>query len=141
VQRFFYQPAWLDFSIFWSAILAGASLAVILQMEFGGYDGLYWPAIGGLVLVILIAVLQVASLRLALTPDALVLGHVFPANRLTIAWSALNGVSIQGHVLILETRAYGKIRLVRLCRLQKLAAAFAQAGVKVTTRKGKSRIV
>ncbi|MFD1485612.1 hypothetical protein ACFQ5J_10260 [Lacticaseibacillus baoqingensis] len=141
MRRFFYQPAWLDFSIFWGAILAGISAAVIVQMEFGGYDRLFWPAVGGLLVVIVIASLQVASMRMTLTPQALVLGRVFPSNRLIIPYASLHSVAIEGHTLIIDTQVYGKIRLVRMFQMQKLTAACAQAGITVTLRKGKSSIV
>ena len=54
--RTHYQPAWIDFSMFWSAIVFGLSLAIILQLES---TSLSWLAVAVAGVTILVAIVQI----------------------------------------------------------------------------------
>ncbi|EGF34022.1 hypothetical protein AAULR_11635 [Lacticaseibacillus rhamnosus MTCC 5462] len=66
--RTHYQPAWIDFSMFWSAIVFGLSLAIILQLES---TSLSWLAVAVAGVTILVAIVQILLLRLVATPKGL----------------------------------------------------------------------
>lgn len=132
MQRFYYQPPWIDFSIFWGAVVASLGLSIILQMEFGAYDGLYWPAAGLAAVVLVVVLAQTLRLQLTLTAKSLQFGRVFASNRLEVPLSGITEARISAHTVTLQTHPYGKISFVRVFKMRALAAALAKAGVAVT---------
>ncbi len=68
--RTHYQPAWIDFSMFWSAIVFGLSLAIILQLESTSLSGRF-----------------LILLRLVATPKGLRLTSFFKSNTINLAWA------------------------------------------------------
>ncbi len=77
--RTHYQPAWIDFSMFWSAIVFGLSLAIILQLES---TSLSWLAVAVAGVTILVAIVQILLLRLVATPKGLRLTSFLKVTRL-----------------------------------------------------------
>ncbi|WP_461214768.1 hypothetical protein [Lacticaseibacillus sp. GG6-2] len=133
MQRFYYQPAWLDFSIFWGGIVAGLGLCIIIQMEFGAYDNLYWPAVGLGVALVLVVLRQITSFKLSLSATRLTLGRFFASNRLSMPLAAVTEASATAHSITLTTKSYGKITIVRLARMAQLLTALKQANIHVAT--------
>ncbi|MFD1428747.1 EbsA family protein [Lacticaseibacillus mingshuiensis] len=134
-RRFFVQPGWVDFIIFWGLITAGLCLSVILQMELVGYG---WPSpifIGLLVLVIALALVQILRTRLVIAPGRVVIDHLLPSSRTIIAPTDAT-LTVRGHQLTLVAKSCGTVRLVYLKDPAPLAAALEAVGVTVKMEKG-----
>ncbi|WP_225047219.1 EbsA family protein [Lacticaseibacillus kribbianus] len=124
-KRFFVQPDWLDFCIFWALIVSGVALAVIIQMEVVGYGIPNLVASRLLVAVLLVAAVQVLRARLIVGAGGITVRRLSPANTLHFAAADLLGVAHTAHTVSLTTRQYGRIRLVHLGKTAKLCAALA----------------
>lgn len=140
IKSFYYQPSWIDFSIFWSGAVALVGSSVILQMEFGAYDSVFWPAVLLLAATLGGCVIQIFSRKLTLSPQVMTLARFTRRHTLTIPLGSIRTITAKTHSLCLDTTTYGKITIVRLVNLQKLCSAFADAGLIVVHRKGNHRV-
>ncbi len=120
--------------------MALVGLSVILQMEFGAYDSVFWPAVGLLAATIGGCVIQVLGRKLTLKAHAITLARFTRRHRLTIPLTSIRTITVKTHSLCLDTTTYGKITIVRLVNLQKLCSAFADVGLIVVHRKGNHRV-
>lgn len=123
-NRFFVQPGWLDFSMFWSLIIIGISLAIILQMEIVGYGPVSLPALG-LLVTLAVAGLQVGRSQLCLTKRGITLQRLLPANSVILQPADVLGVQWHKHSVTLATRTYGKLSVVYFGHLAQLEKALA----------------
>ena len=98
--RTHYQPAWIDFSMFWSAIVFGLSLAIILQLES---TSLSWLAVAVAGVTILVAIVQILLLRLVATPKGLRLTSFFKSNTINLAWADIEDFTNGRLTVMLKT--------------------------------------
>lgn len=139
LRGFSYQPTWVDFAIFWGLCLSGVGLGVIFQMEIGAYDYLYWPPMALIVIVFIIAGMQIWRLRVVISHQQVIIRRIFPSNNIKLPISTIIDVDTNKHSFIINTRSYGRIKLVRLGRLQPLMAALSHVGIHVT-QKGEAHV-
>lgn len=130
-KRFAYQPAWVDFIIFWALIVTGVAIAVILQMENQGYAGVSVLPVVVLAVFLALGALQVWRTRLRLTESTITFGRLLPASSLTMAWSDISAVHVAGHTLTFTTRQYGRLVVERLNKQAPLIAALRAHGLTV----------
>lgn len=139
MHNYRYQPTGVDCVIFWGSILAGVGLGVIFQMEIGGYDYLYWPPMVWLVAVLAVAIVQVWRLQLTISSQQVIIRRIFAGNNISLPINTIINVEANKFSFILNTRSYGKIKLVRIGKLKPLLTALAKVGIQVT-QKGEANV-
>ena len=107
--RTHYQPAWIDFSMFWSMIVIGISLATIVQLESTKPSLL---AIGIAIVTVLVAIIQVLLHRLVVHEQGLKLVSLFKSNTLEMTWPEIEGFTFGHLTVILKTKRYGQVTFV-----------------------------
>ena len=110
--RTHYQPAWIDFSMFWSAIVFGLSLAIILQLES---TSLSWLAVAVAGVTILVAIVQILLLRLVATPKGLRLTSFFKSNTINLAWADIEDFT-NGRLTVMQ---YGRVSFLMFGKKRK----------------------
>lgn len=134
-----YQPTGVDCAIFWGLILAGIGTGVIFQMEIGAYDYLYWPPMAFVAAMVIAGIIQVWRLQLVIDQDQVIIRQIFPGNNIQLPINTIIGVYANKYSLILDTRSYGKIKLVRIGHLHSLLADLSTVGIHVT-QKGETNV-
>lgn len=124
-NRFYVQPGWLDFTMFWAFIMIGVSFAVVLQMELIGYGPVSWPAAALLVVVLALAALQIQRSRLVVGAGCVTLRRLLPGNSLQIAPEDVTAVAWKKQTCTLVTRSYGKITFIHFGHNDALKQALA----------------
>ena len=110
--RTHYQPAWIDFSMFWSAIVFGLSLAIILQLES---TSLSWLAVAVAGVTNLVAIVQI----LVATPKGLRLTSFFKSNTINLAWADIEDFTNGRLTVMLKTKQYGRVSFLMFGKKRK----------------------
>ena len=134
-----YQPTGVDCAIFWGLILTGIGVGVIFQMEIGAYDYLYWPPIALIVIMFVIAAVQVWRLQLGIDHQQVIIRRIFPSNNIKLPINTIIGVDANKYSFIIDTRSYGKIKLVRIGKLKSMLSTLSTVGIHVT-QKGETNV-
>lgn len=139
MHRYRYQPTGVDCAIFWGLILAGIGAGVIFQMEIGAYDYLYWPPLIFVALMLLIAIVQVWRLQLVIDQQQVIIRRIFPSNNIALPIDTIIDVDTNKYSFTLNTRSYGRMKLVRIGPLKPLLTALSNVGIHVT-HKGETNV-
>lgn len=130
--RTHYQPAWIDFSMFWSAIVFGLSLAIILQLES---TSLLWLAVAVAGVTILVAIVQILLLRLVATPKGLRLTSFFKSNTINLAWADIEDFTNGRLTVMLKTKQYGRVSFLMFGKKRKQKiVALIKKGLETSTK-------
>ncbi|WP_424320597.1 EbsA family protein [Lacticaseibacillus chiayiensis] len=130
--RTHYQPAWIDFSMFWSAIVIGLSLAIIVQLESTKPS---WLAIAIAAITILTAIGQILLLRLIATEKGIRLTSLFKSNTINLSWSEIEGFT-SGHLTVmLKAKQYGRVSFLMFGKKRKQKiVALIEKGLETSTK-------
>ena len=130
--RTHYQPTWIDFSMFWSAIVFGLSLAIILQLES---TSLSWLAVAVAGVTILVAIVQILLLRLVATPKGLRLTSFFKSNTINLAWADIEDFTNGRLTVMLKTKQYGRVSFLMFGKKRKQKiVALIKKGLETSTK-------
>ena len=126
--RTHYQPAWIDFSMFWSAIVFGLSF----QLES---TRLSWLAVAVAGITILVAIVQILLLRLVATPKGLRLTSFFKSNTINLAWADIEDFTNGRLTVMLKTKQYGRVSFLMFGKKRKQKiVALIKKGLETSTK-------
>ncbi|OFM47204.1 hypothetical protein HMPREF2691_06630 [Lactobacillus sp. HMSC077C11] len=118
--------------MFWSAIVFGLSLAIILQLES---TSLSWLAVAVAGVTILVAIAQILLLRLVATPKGLRLTSFFKSNTINLAWADIEDFTNGRLTVMLKTKQYGRVSFLMFGKKRKQKiVALIKKGLETSTK-------